>query len=39
MKKFFDCLTDFFASIARARVATAMVRQHRYDDARKEMLK
>lgn len=33
MKKFIDCLTDFFSSIAKARTAAGLARLHRYDDA------
>lgn len=33
MKKFIDCVTDFFNTIARARTAASLARLHRYDDA------
>jgi len=38
MKKFFDCLTEFFSSMARARAASSLARMHKYEEARNVML-
>lgn len=37
MKKFFDCLTDLFGAMARARAASSLARMHRYEEARNVM--
>lgn len=39
MKKFFSCLTEFFNTLAQARVAASLARLGHTDDAVKTILK
>lgn len=39
MKKFLDTVTEFFASLARARSAASMAKMYRYEEAAAEMTK
>ncbi len=37
MKKFLNCITDFFSSLAQARAAASLARMHRYEEAAEKM--